>query len=1012
MTNRLRTIIAGIFLCIGLSASAQVGGYNITARLVDASTGEIIPYATASITPEGATKPSKYILSTDEGDVVITNVRKGKYTFKAELLGFVTYTKEITVEGRLALGDVKMEPDAKMLDAAKVTDVGNPITVKKDTIEYNASMFKTSENDMLVDLLRKLPGIDVESDGSITANGKTIKKITIEGKTFFLDDPQLATKNIPSKIIEKVKVVEKKSEQAEFTGIDDGEEETIIDLGVQRGMMKGWFGNIMAGGGHDIPSKNNTMNDWRFQGNGFIGNFTENQQISIILNANNANNGGFSDLAGAMMGGMMGGMMGRGGMGGGGGFGGGGINTSWMGGINGAWTLLDNRLDLSGNYLYNGSNNFTEEKTLQNTFVNDNETLNYSTNGTSTRFTNGHRFGVRYDHRFNKNTSLLFEPQFNFGNGNYSQTSDFNTTTTFKDGTPEINDVNTGFSLSNGANTNWTASGRLLLRQRLGKAGRTMTVNLRYNLSNNKMNGFNQSVTETDYLHPDKKATEVINQRIDQLQKNTSLTGGLTYTEPLWTNWYLETNYSYTWSNQNTTKDTYNSAAGFGYDRENLLMNYIANGETKDLTYSNSILNNSQNHRAGMNLLYQIDGFSAQLGASYIPTITSNVTNGKDYKSTVHNWSPTAMLRYDISETSNLRINYNGRSSQPSTSQLIPVPDNSDPLRVSLGNPYLTPYFSHNINTNYRFTNRASFTSVNAGVSGGLTQNPIINTSWYEKGTQFSLPVNGPSSYNARVNLMVNSPLGKSNFTIMNMFNISYNNSSSYVKTGNTMDMNNYYKDGIFDYDKFEKEVRRTNVWNDNFSVNKSQNMSFMERFRLTYRHEIVELSAGASTRMNKGWFSIQTQGNQNATWNTTVDGSMNWTIPGGVNLIANYSYNRYDGYTTPQRDAHLLNAEINKIFLNGMMTVALKGYDLLGQSRNLSVSDTANYHSESVNNTLGRYVIVSLTWRFGTFGGGRGGFGGGRGGNNNRGGAGRGGFGGGMPPMMGGFGGGFGGGR
>ena len=136
--------------------------------------------------------------------------------------------------------------DAEVLDAAKVTDVGNPIIIKKDTVEYNASSFKTSDNDMLEELLKKLPGVEVGADGSITANGETIKKITIDGKTFFLDDPQLASKNIPAKIIEKVKVVEKKSDQAMFTGIDDGEEETIIDLKLRPGMAKGWFGNVMG----------------------------------------------------------------------------------------------------------------------------------------------------------------------------------------------------------------------------------------------------------------------------------------------------------------------------------------------------------------------------------------------------------------------------------------------------------------------------------------------------------------------------------------------------------------------------------------------------------------------------------------------------------------------------------------------------------------------------------------------------------------------------------------------
>ncbi|MDY0168452.1 MAG: hypothetical protein RBS80_18025, partial [Thermoguttaceae bacterium] len=208
------------------------------------------------------------------------------------------------------------------------------IIVKKDTVEYQASSFKTTDNDMLEDLLKKLPGVEVSSDGTVTANGKTISKITIDGKTFFLNDPQLATKNIPAKIVEKVKVLEKKSDEAEFTGINDGNEETVIDLSVMKGMMNGWFGDVAAGGGYDlrnavsdeesaIANQSTISNKPRFQASGIVARFTEDTQLSFVGNANNTNNRGFADMAGSMMSGMRGGR-GMGGMGGGMGGGGGG----------------------------------------------------------------------------------------------------------------------------------------------------------------------------------------------------------------------------------------------------------------------------------------------------------------------------------------------------------------------------------------------------------------------------------------------------------------------------------------------------------------------------------------------------------------------------------------------------------------------------------------------------------------------------------------------------------------
>ena len=213
------TVVCALML-VSVTVSAQAI-YSIKLKLVDEKTGEPVAYATASVTPKGETSPEKYVLTDAEGAGTIVKLKKGTYTVKAELMGYQAYKNVVTLEKNMDLGVIRMHEDSEVLDAAKVSAVGNPIIVKKDTVEYTASSFKTSDNDMLEELLKKLPGVEVEADGSITANGEAIKKITIDGKTFFLDDPQLASKNIPAKIVEKVKVVERKSDQAQFTGIDD-----------------------------------------------------------------------------------------------------------------------------------------------------------------------------------------------------------------------------------------------------------------------------------------------------------------------------------------------------------------------------------------------------------------------------------------------------------------------------------------------------------------------------------------------------------------------------------------------------------------------------------------------------------------------------------------------------------------------------------------------------------------------------------------------------------------------
>ncbi|MBR4740681.1 MAG: outer membrane beta-barrel protein, partial [Bacteroidales bacterium] len=804
-----------------------------------------------------------------------------------------------------------------------------PIIIKKDTVEYNASSFKISDDNMLEDLLKKLPGVEVNEDGSITANGETISKITIDGKTFFLDDPQLASKNIPAKLIEKVKVVKKKSEQAEFTGIDDGNDETVIDLSVQKGMMNGVFGNLSGGIGHDLPSasKEGALNDWRWQGNFMGGRFAEDSQYSIIANANNTNNRGFNDLSGNMMGGMMGGMgmMGRGG---GGGFGGSnGINTSWMGGVNANWDLLDDKMQLGANYLYNGSSIDVKQDTYKETYRLDGSTLISNNQGVSNRYTDGHRFGARLEHKFSDNTSILFQPQFNFGRGNYIQQTDFDTDTRQASGEQE--NTNKGFTNNTGANNNWTASGFLLLRQRLGMPGRTISLNLNWNMSKNSMQGYNQS--RTTYYDKDHNPFDTdINQRIDQLTKSQTAGARLVYTEPLGGNFYLEGSYNFNWSLSDTKKTAWNSGSyNWGTNPFTLgstgVLEYNTTGETEDLTNSNSILNRNINQNIGVAFMYQAESVRAQLGASAVPTKTYNKTysGGKEEiydPGYIWNFSPRAMLFYDFNDNANVRFFYNGRTAQPSTSQLNPVLDNSNPQSLSLGNPYLNPYFSHNIRNEWEYSNKQNFFTLRLNLQGGMTQNPITNAVWYDTDArQYSFPVNGNNTYNGSVRIMVNAPIAKSNFSISNTTNASYSQSGSFIGAEN-LPMDRFIsKDaqGLiteFKYKDFHDYyfVNHPEQWSKDFLDNTTRSLSVMERIQLTYRSDYIEITGSARTRLSKPWYTIETA--VDATWNNQVRGSFKWTVgDSGFEISTDANYNWYNGYTTDQPSQLVWNASISQ---------------------------------------------------------------------------------------------------
>ena len=980
MTTR-RILLSLVSLFASMALMAQ--NYNVTVKLEDATNGEPVGFATVSLTPEKGS--AKYALTDHNGKGTVEKVRSGKYTFKAEIMGYKAHTQEVEVKGNLDLGTIKMELDQEVLDAASVSATGNPIIIKKDTVEYNASSFKTTDTDMLINLLKKLPGIEVDDSGTITANGETISKITIDGKTFFLDDPQLASQNLPAKMIEKVKVVKKKSEQAEFTGIDDGNDETIIDLTVQKSMMNGIFGNITGGVGHDIPSKENDMNDWRFNGNGMIGRFTDSNQLSVIANGNNGAGGmGFTNMGGNMMGQMMGGGRGMGGMGGG--FGGGGITTSWMGGVNGAYDLLDNKMELSSNYMYSGSNTRSESETHKETFITDSSTQIQDTEDTNLTYNDGHRVGIRLDHKFSDNTSILFQPQFNYSRGNYNQSQIFDT---WLDQQTDANKLNEGFSTNYGLNSNWQANGFLLFRQRLGLPGRTLSVNMNWTLSNNHSDGYNQSYTKTfNGMDP-----KWVNQRVDQGSKTQNAGARLVYTEPLGGGFYMEGSYQYNYSLSTTTKNVFNSNPEYGYDIEARKINYNPTNETLDAAYSNDILNRNINQSAGLAFMYQEGDVRAQLGASANPQRQYNETNGKVYDSgTIWNWSPRAMLFYDFNDNANIRLNYNGRSGQPSTSQLMPVLDNSNPLSQSLGNPYLKPYFNHNGRMELEYSNRETFFTARLNLQGGLNQNPIVNALWYDQdGRQYSFPVNGKSTYNGSARIMINAPIAKSNFSISNTSNISYSNTNSYQGNGR-LDMSDYWNDEMteFNYELFHSKHEDMDKTSD-FIANTTQTLNVMERLRLNYRSDDLEVTVNGGTRANKPWYSIKSEDKpEDIKWNNSVGASVNWTIGyTGLQFTTDANYNWYVNYKN-QPSRLIWNAGLSMPIIYNSATISLNAYDILGQRRMLSTSESENYRSETTSRSIGRYVILSFTWRFGTFGGrngrmggfggGRGGFGGGRG--------------------------------
>ena len=924
MTYRriLFSLLIALLSAWGLSAQ-QKGNSSLKVRLTDSVSHEPVSYATVYVSKDGTTEKAYYAMTDGDGRGEIANIPAGKYVFVAELMGYYRITHKVELkEGVNDLGEMLMNEDITMLNEVVVTAVGNQVVVKKDTVEYTATLFKTTDNDMLEDLLKKFPGMEVDSDGGITYQGETITKIMIDGKEFFLDDPSLASKNIPAKIINKVKVVNKKSDQAEFTGIDDGEEEKVLDLSVKPGLLESWFGNVAAGGGHDLQTDEHAA---RYQASGMVGRFTEDNQISIIFNGNNTNNRGFGDM------GMGGGMRGRG-------FGGnrGGIMTTWMGGINANMNIGGDRdRELGGNYLYSGMTRDVEERSSRTTFLNDSVSQHTDNNETSYMYSDGHRGGLEIDYKFNDKTSLLFRPSFNYNTSRYDERSEYSTDNT------RTGKVNDGISEASSDGISWRTNGRILYRQRIGeKAGRTLSLNVDYSISNSDYTGTNYSLTNT-YADGSPSGKESVNQSYVQREDSYSASADLTYTEPLGKNFFLLGSYRFNWSNSQSEKDT----------RDILDDGTVS--DVLDSTYSSRMQNTFLRHRMQLSFMKQEKNYNLQLGVNAQPstTITNDDFNPeRNVNYTVWNFAPSARFDYNFSNNEFLRINYNGSTSQPSVTQLMPVPDNSDPLYVTVGNMSLKPEFSNRFNMRYNYTDMESFSTYSVMGGFNFTKDDIINASWYNStGTQYTVPVNSDRpTLGGNVMLMTNSQFGKSGFSLMTFTRGSVTSSLSY--TGDNPEAETFEQ--IQDY----------------LIGGRTTSMSLSENITFVFRNDYIETRLGASASYRKAWYEIASQARAD-TWDNAVFAEVNATLPWGMELRTDARYNYYIGYEAGFGEPELMwNAEISQLFLKDKMTLRFKVYDILNQAKNNYRTTTDNYVEDTYNNTLGQYFMISLVYRFGNF--------------------------------------------
>lgn len=894
-------------------AFAQQSGVNVTGSVVEQGSDTPIEQATVRLLNVKDSAMVRGVVSARNGSFTLKNVKKGSYLLHITFIGYDPLYQPLQITGKknpVNVGKLELSDGAIELGEAVVIGKAPEVTVRNDTVEYNADSYKVTEGSVLEDLLKKMPGVEVDSEGKITVNGKEVKKVMVDGKEFFSDDPKVASKNLPAKMIDKLQVLDKKSDMAQMTGFDDGEEETVINLTVKPGMKQGWFGNAYGGYG----SKD------RYEGNAMVNRFVNNDQITFMGGANNTNNMGFSDLASTMFSGMGGGGGRRGGFGAGSG-----ITSSGNAGLNFSKEFKPDKLTLGGNTRYSHSDNDARSKSdRQNILPGDSSSYDNSEAMSRTKSDN---FGVdfRLEWKPDTMTQLIFRPSFSFS---HSMNDNFSDATTLDNERDTVNtNKSSNYSESNGYNLNASID----FSRKLNNKGRVFSATLSGGNSDSYSDGMNRSdivyFNQTDALK-----NSIIDQRSRYDNKGFNYRAYVSWVEPIGHNNFIQATYSISQRKQEALKNVYNQDADGIY---NVL----------DSAYSQSYRNNFISQRASLSFKSQREKFNYTIGLNLDPSYSSSenfvgdTTLSKITRKVV-NLSPMVQFNYMFDKRTNLRIMYNGRTSQPSMTQLQPVADISDPTNITIGNPDLNPRYTNNVFIRFQQFTPEKQRAFMIMANGSYIINDIVSYTSYnqETGVKTTTYKNVNGNYSGNVRMMLNTPLKNKKFSINSMTMASFANSNGYIN-----------------------EEKNTN-----------RNLILSERGGIDFRSSYLDLGVNGNIRYNATSNSLQKENNQN-TFNygaggyTTIYLPLNFKIESDVNWSTNSGYG--DGF---KQNEVLWNASASKSFLkNNQGTLRFKIYDILQQRSNISRSVTASYIQDSEYNTLGSYFMVHFIYRFSIFKGG-----------------------------------------
>ena len=911
--KRSLVLLISVFITSSLFAQRQVSG------LLKDSTGTPVIAASVKLTSVRDTLLARSDLN---GKFIFNNVQSSQFLITVMSLGYQTLNRRYLYKedtSPLALDPITVNIQSNLLNEVVVSG-SKGVTVKQDTVEFRASDYPVRENSVVEDVLKKLPGVEVDKEGNVSSQGKSITRVKVNGKDFFNGDLKTATQQLPAEVIERIQIVDDYGDQANISGIREGDPEKIINITIRPDKNKGMIVNGVAGGG----------DQGRYQVSG-MGQFMNNdQQTSVLLNLNNTNASIFNFDGGGRRG--FGG--GRGGFtpgGGGGNFGGNnnnGITNASSIGLNyrddlskkvsifGSYSMRVRNTDLLGNSYSVANTNVGNLGNLETTSNSDSETDN-----------SNHRFNFNLEYKIDTLNYLRISPSFSYAG---SETDVFSNSFQRTDRSANSQIVN-----SYGKSKSPDVGGNIIFNHRFNRPGRNLSIAASYNQSDNK-NDQDRNDDFEFYAEGSSIPTDSASHRLVSTDNESRYTNAnITYSEPVGKLGRLDIGYTYSLSSYDNSRITKLYEDGTPVQNDRLSNIY-------DYSFATNRFN--LNYRFDKQRLYNFNiGLTAQ------PTLLkgrSQTSGAPETNKSGFNLFPTARFSYNFARSKSLTINYNGRSTEPSFSQIQPVIDETDPQRPIVGNPNLKSAFNQSVNISYNNSDSQTGTYFNAGLFSTITSDQIVrNVRTYQVEIE-------PGKYNTI------QETGYLNADGYNNTNAYYSWSRPFADRKYTLRLGGF--------------VSNTNdVSFVDGEKNTGKNWSLSQNLRWTINpNQNIEVYPAASYRYSWVNYGLPNYNDTKAsTWSLDLGGKVYFlkTFIVGFDLSKNLN----TGYTgTTNANPFIVNTYLEKQFLNKRGTFRIQGFDLLNEGTNISRSVSGNMTTNSETNRLTRYFMATLSIRLQKFAG------------------------------------------